>query len=116
MDPVSSLVVAGQPAPLNDILAKAFTCIDGANLRQHDGVESQRAHACLVINLVNLILSCRARLSFSTNGSVMLLIVTGNCDITACPNTSAVIAVPIRNIKNVAINSIIHFVLPVMQT
>jgi hypothetical protein len=35
-----------------------------------------------------------ARLSFSTNGSVMLLIDTGNCDITAWPSTSAVIAVP----------------------
>ncbi len=57
------------------------------------GVEHQWAYARLLVNGINLVLTARARLSFSTNG-VMLLIETGNCDITACPSTSAVIAVP----------------------
>ena len=80
---------------LHDILTKAFALQnDVANFRDHDGVEHQRAHARLLVNGINLVLDRARALSFSTNGSVMLLIETGNCDITACPSTSAVIAVP----------------------
>ena len=102
---------------LNDILAKAFTLQDdGANLRQHDGVEDQRAHACLVINCVNLILHCpctalifdkRQRNAADRDRELRHHRVTQ--DLGGDGRT-------IRNIKYVTINSIIHFVLPVMQT
>lgn len=80
---------------LHDILTKAFALQNNvAYFRDDDGVEHQRANTRLLIDGVDLLLHRRARLMFSTNGRVTLLMATGNCDITACPSTSAVMAVP----------------------
>ena len=76
---------------LHDILTKPLTLQNNiANFRDNDGVEHQRADAGLLIDGVNLFLNCpRAADIFDERQRKT-----------------------IRNIKNVAINSIIHFAHP----
>jgi hypothetical protein len=65
-----------------------------ARIRDHDGVEHQRADAGLLVDGVNLVLHRFGAALIFDKRQRDAVDRNGNCDITAWPSTSAVIAVP----------------------